>query len=203
MKHKNKKIGLLIVLCMLLMVACGEPRAGADVTDETSGENEVTNDTYEEEQGEEPSVDETTDDESESSDETNGEGDDEESIRVILYRTDDQGIGLVAWEEAIDYLSPENIVQLLIHHGELAPGIRVLSFTESGEPGRKQLALDLSSEFSDFIGGQGTSGEFTVLGSMVNTFLSAFGGESILITVEGGALTTPHMGELTEPLGRF
>jgi len=203
MNHKNKIVGLLIIICLLLVVACRGPGAGADVTDVTLGENETVDGTYEEEGNGEPSTDETTE-ESETSGEMNGEaGSEEGTTNIVLYQTDEQGMGLVTSEEVIEYLSPENIVQLLINQGDLAPGVRVLSFTERGEPGQKQLELNLSREFSDFIGGQGTSGEFTVLGSVVNTFLSAFEGESIIITVEGEALSTPHMGDITEPLGRF
>ena len=189
---------------MLLLVACGRQGAGTDVTDETLGETETADETYEEERNEDSSTDETTEDDSETSGEMNGEVDrEEEPTGIVLYQSDEQGMGLVTSDEVIEYLSPENVVSLLINQGELGPGVRVLSFTERGEPGQKQLELDLSRDFSDFIGGQGTSGEFLVLGSIVNTFLSAFEGESILITVEGEALSTPHMGDLAEPLGRF
>ena len=204
MNHKNKIIGLLIIMCMLFMVACGRPGAGSDLTDENLGETETSDETYEEEENEDPSTDETEEGDSDTSGETNGEGDgEEEPRRIVLYQSDEQGMGLVTSDKTIEYLSPENVVSLLINQGELGPDVRVLSFTERGEPGQKQLELDLSSEFSDFIGGLGTSGEFVVLGSIVNTFLSAFEGESILITVEGEALSTPHMGDITEPLGRF
>ena len=215
MNHKNKIIGLLIIASMLFMVACGRPEpepelgpgSGADVTEENLGETETIEETYEEEQNGELTTDETIESDLETTGETNGEEGDvdreEGTANVVLYQSDDQGMGLVTTEEVIEYLSPENVVQLLINQGDLAPGIRVLTFNERGTPGQKQLELDLSREFSDFIGGQGTSGEFIVLGSVVNTFLSAFEGESILITVEGETLSTPHMGEITEPLGRF
>ena len=204
MNHKSKIIGLLIIMCMLLVVACGRQGAGTDVTDEALGETGTADETYEEETYGELPTDEVTEDDSEISEGMNGETDVvEEPANVILYQSDEQGMGLVATDEVIEYLSPENVVQLLINQGDLAPGIRVLAFTERGSPGQKQLELDLSREFTDFIGNQGTSGEFIVLGSVVNTFLSAFEGESILITVEGAALSTPHMGDLTEPFGRF
>lgn len=204
MNHKNKIVGLVIIMCMLLIIACGRPGAGTDVVDETLGEHETADEIYEEEQSGELTTDETTEEDSETSGDISGEGDNEEGpTNIVLYQTDDEGMGLIASDKVIEYLSPENVVQLLINQGELAPGVRVLSFVERGAPGQKQLELDLSREFSDFIGNQGTFGEFVVLGSIVNTFLSAFEGESIIITVEGEVLSTPHMGDVTEPLGRF
>jgi len=75
----------------------------------------------------------------------------------------------------------------------------VLSFNQSGG----LIELDLSSEFNGFMAAQGSWGEFVALGSLVNTFLSAFNAENILITVGGEVLSTPHVGEMSEPMGRF
>ena len=207
MKHKIKILGVIMLICMLFIVACGRPDSGAA----TDGGGEDAGSSYEgEESGESGDGGEVHGDNYEGPEypledlpEGSLDGEDDEECQdttIVLYHSNAEGDGLTSTAGVIvESITPENVLQVLIDSGELSSDVRILSFNQEG--GR--IELDLSSEFDAFIGTMGSSGEYTVLGSLVNTFLSAFGAESILITVGGGVLVTPHAGEMAEPMRRF
>ena len=64
------------------------------------------------------------------------------------------------------------------------------------------LTLDLPKEFENYISKLDEQKEALVLGSVVNTFLDAYAGQAILLTVEGEALTTEH-NAYSEALERY
>ena len=180
-KHRMKYFGMLLA-CLLLLVACGAPGAGEDV-DSSYEEGEESGEYGEDGLGEDAV--------------------EEDHIMITLYHSNEDATGLTSTGGVIiESITPENVLQIMIDLGEMSSEVQVLSFQQSEEV-QGLLELDLSTGFNDFLAGQGTSGELIVLGSLVNTFLSAFDGESIRITVGGGALSTPHQGEITEPLTRF
>ena len=201
MKHKIKIIGILMLICMLLVVACGRPEADTGATDgggedpgssyevEGSGDGgEIQGDNYEGSEDPFEGIPNSEDDE-ECPDTT-----------IVVYHSNEEGDGLTSTAGLIvESVTPENVLQVLIDKGEMSSGVRVLSFNQSGG----LIELDLSTEFNDFMAAQGSWGEFVVLGSVVNTFLSAFNAQDIIITVGGEILSTPHVGEMSEPMGRF
>ena len=54
------------------------------------------------------------------------------------------------------------------------------------------MDVDLSGNFAEYRGSQGTSGEMLTMGSVCNTFLKAYVCDGIKITVDGNVLTTGH-----------
>ena len=204
MKYKIKILGTLMLVCMLFVVACGRPEPEPGATD---GAGEETETPYEgEEPGESDDGEEVQEDTYQGTEESpegspNGEVSEEgEETTIVVYQSNPEGDRLISTEGVpIESLTPENVLQTLIDKGEMSSDVRVLSFNQSGG----LIKLDLSPEFNDFMAAQGSWGEFVVLGSVVNTFLSAFNAENILITVGGGVLSTPHVGEMSEPMGRF
>lgn len=56
-----------------------------------------------------------------------------------------------------------------------------------------QLNLDLHSSFLTQLRTLGSTGERFVVGSIVNTFLSAYGADSVMITVDGDLMDSGHM----------
>ena len=54
------------------------------------------------------------------------------------------------------------------------------------------ITIDFNRAFADAVCSMGTSGEFLVVGSVVNTFLDAFGGESVYFTVDDQILESGH-----------
>ena len=65
-----------------------------------------------------------------------------------------------------------------------------------------RLRADLSRDFWQQIRSQGTSGEYMLLGSLVNTLLDACGADSVVLTEEGETPETGH-NIYDAPLGRY
>lgn len=129
-------------------------------------------------------------------------------MSVTLYLPNDNADGFVTREVTLPRQAPqdtmtqliqstalaEDIMEQLVQAGALPEGVRVLSM-EGG-------VLDLSSEFLTFLNTMGTSGEYVVMGSVVNTYFTAFGLDRITITVEGKVPETGHS-IYDEPLRRY
>ena len=119
-------------------------------------------------------------------------------MSITLYLPNDNADGFVTREVTLPRETPqdtmeqliqskvlaEDILEQLIQAGALPEGVRVLSMDNG--------VLDLSSAFLSFLNSMGTSGEYVVMGSVVNTYLTAFGLDRITITVEGNVPETGH-----------
>jgi PBP1b-binding outer membrane lipoprotein LpoB len=110
----------------------------------------------------------------------------EKPVTFTVYTPDENLIGFIATEVTA---SRESALDALIAAGVLNEGITVNSFELDG----KLLKLDLNSAFADLINQQGSTGERMVMGSLVNTYLSAYQAETVLITVEGQILESGHV----------
>ena len=127
-----------------------------------------------------------------------------DEMEAELYLPNDNADGFVVVRETVD-ASPEGLVDALIAHGVLPEGTAVLRFetqsdgveTREGdmvsyEVGEVSLTLDLSEEFLPAVTGTGTAGETMVLGSLVNTFLTAYHGKTLTLTCGGETVETGH-----------
>ena len=110
----------------------------------------------------------------------------EELVTFTVYTPDENLIGFIATEVTA---SRESALDALIAAGVMNEGIAVNTVELDG----KLLKLDLNSAFADLINQQGTTGERMVMGSLVNTYLSAYQSETVLITVEGQILESGHV----------
>lgn len=110
----------------------------------------------------------------------------EEPVAFTVYTPDENLIGFIATEVTA---SRESALDALIDAGVLNEDIAVNSVEMDG----KLLKLDLNSAFADLINQQGTTGERMVIGSLVNTYLSAYQAETVLITVDGKILESGHV----------
>ena len=54
------------------------------------------------------------------------------------------------------------------------------------------ITVDFNQAFGDAVCTMGTSGEYMIVGSVVNTFLDAFGAESLCFTADGRILESGH-----------
>ncbi|MCH5281353.1 MAG: GerMN domain-containing protein [Lachnospiraceae bacterium] len=111
-----------------------------------------------------------------------------QAVSVTIYYGNAQADGLEKKEVEISALTPENLVGQLSVMNVVSIDTKVNSFTQEGTA----LKLDLSKGFVSYLNMMGTSGEYIVMGGIVNTFLDAYDAENILITVEGGVLETGH-----------
>lgn len=109
-------------------------------------------------------------------------------VSVTLYHSDETAENIVSEAAQLPELNAQALAELLSGSGVIAENVTVNSFSIDGG----SILLDLSAEFSAGLNQMGSSGEYLMLGSLVNTFLDAFSADSILITVDGQALETGH-----------
>lgn len=119
-------------------------------------------------------------------------------VSVALYQSNDSADGLVRSTVKLEALTAENLTAALVSAGAIPEGTTVRAFSFGGT----QISLDLSGEFAAGVRQMGTAGESVILGSLVNTFLEAYGAESLNLTVDGAPLETGH-NVYEEPFGYF
>ena len=127
-----------------------------------------------------------------------------DEFMVTLYLPNDNADGFDTVEETVE-ASPQGIVDALIAHGVLPEGVTVDAFetmsdgveTQEGdvvsyEVGELSITLDLSEEFLSAVTGTGTAGETMVMGSLVNTMLTAYNARTLTLTCGGKVVETGH-----------
>lgn len=116
----------------------------------------------------------------------------DKSVDIQLYVSNDDATEFVSESVKIDELTPENIVNALVQKSVLPSDIQVLKCEEQIVDGVKSLDVDFNEAFGAYVCSMGTTGEYYTIGSVVNTFLDAYGCEKIKITVEGNTLESGH-----------
>ena len=160
-----KKMAFLLIFCLLL-AGCAPSRTAPQAVPSTAAQEETTSAPAQ--------------------------------MRITRYLPNDNADGFVTREVTLPREAPgditeqliqmdalaEDILEQLVQAGALPEGVRVLSMDNG--------VLDLNSAFLSFLNTMGTSGEYVVMGSVVNTYLTAFGLDHITITVEGNVPETGH-----------
>lgn len=126
------------------------------------------------------------------------------TLSVSLYLPNDNADGFDVVTETItdDPLTmADQLIAALVARDVLPDGCEVLSFdmTKSIPP---QLRLNLSQPFADALNSTGTAGERMIMGSVVNTFLTAYDADQIVVNAEGKVIQTGHS-SYDEPLRFF
>lgn len=126
----------------------------------------------------------------------------DKSVEIQLYVSNDDATEFVSESVKIDELTPENIVNALVQKSVLPSDIQVLKCDKQTVDGVESLEIDFNEAFSAYVCSMGTTGEYYTIGSVVNTFLDAYGCEKVKITVEGNTLETGHA-EYPRYMNRF
>jgi len=113
-------------------------------------------------------------------------------FRLALYLPDQAaidagGYGFITKYVRVDDQNPARLVELLVKHDVLPAGCALLSFEQDG-----MLWLDMNAAFAEALSQTGTLGETLLLGCLVNTFLTFYGRDGIVIKAEGKTLETGH-----------
>ena len=116
----------------------------------------------------------------------------DKSVEIQLYVSNDDATEFVSESVKIDELTPENIVKVLIEKSVLPSDVQVLKCDKQTVDGVEILDVDFNEAFGAYVCSMGTTGEYYTIGSVVNTFLDAYGCEKVKITVEGNTLETGH-----------
>lgn len=78
----------------------------------------------------------------------------------------------------------------LVSTGLLTEECKLLSMTV--DEGSSKMSVDINEKTGDLIRSMGTTGETEVIGCIINTYLDAYGCDSVLLTEEGGTLETSN-----------
>lgn len=160
-----KKMGLFILVIGMLgfvMTACSQSK-----TEQTE-----INETLQEEAEELPEED--------------------QEILLTLYMPNESADGFVVQEEKVADITAETIVEKLIEAKVLRQETKINDFELLEENNVRHLKLDWNAAFLEQLNSTGTAGESVLMGSVVNTFLTAFDAESITVTVEGEIPESGH-----------
>lgn len=108
---------------------------------------------------------------------------------VRIYRPNDDAQRFMTVCGSVRMLSPEELVAELVENGVLAEGVAIqaMNYTETG------LHIDMNDAFLTQLRSMGTSGEYMLMGSLVNTFLDNYTAGSLTITVDGEVLESGHV----------
>ena len=187
---KKRIIIFILTGIILTMSACSNSTSTnssqADNQKIEQQENDKNNVDQKEENKEEQSG-ENSDEKSE-----NTVSNEDKSVEINAYVSNDDATAFVAESVKIDELTPENIVNALVQKSVLSSDVRVLKCEEQTVDGVKSLDVDFNEAFGAYVCSMGTTGEYYTIGSIVNTFLDVYGCEKVKITVEGNTLETGH-----------
>ena len=110
-------------------------------------------------------------------------------ISVTLYKGDDNAEFVVPVECEIAEQSPQAIVDKLFELGVFGSAVTANSFTVDNS---NVIHLDMGQDFAAQIFSSGTAGEHIMVGSLVNSFISVFEADAVLITVDGKPFESGH-----------
>ena len=196
-----RKIGIILTMSVALMAAtaCGKAgTADSEVTPVVT--NDVTQIPENVEETETPQATELAVEGENTETQTNAE---EQTEAVETEEPKEDGIAIYYGDANAEYIlsttipkqevTPELLLGELAKHDVLPTGIGInhINVEENSGSGTT-LAVDFSQDFQEHLFSQGTAGEFIMMGSVVNTFLKAYGADSMTITVDGNMLESGH-----------
>ena len=119
-------------------------------------------------------------------------------VSFLVYIPNEAGDGFVTNGATMEMLIPDGVLLLLKISGIVNENVSVNAAQMQGS----QLDLDLNQAFLDQLLTMGSSGEKMLVGSIVNTFLSAYGAETVMLTVDGKIIDSGHA-IYDSPLSQF
>lgn len=110
-------------------------------------------------------------------------------VPVTLYQGDDNAEKLVQVPCELDELTAQAVLDKLLELGVLSEAVTVNSFSVNEQ---NIAVLDLGRSFQEQVSRMGTAGEYIMVGSLVNSIISAFGADGVALTIDGSSLETGH-----------
>ena len=111
------------------------------------------------------------------------------ALSVTLYKGDDNAEFVIPVECEIAEQSPQAIADKLVELGVFSAPVTANSFTVDNS---NVIHLDMGQDFAAQIFSSGTAGEHIIVGSLVNSFISVYEADAVLITVEGSTFESGH-----------
>ena len=112
---------------------------------------------------------------------------------LTVFTPNENADGFVKTDIAVPAITDAVIVQQLVNSGVLSEKTSVTTVMKvSTDTGKATLEADFNDALRQSLLAMGTAGEYVLMGSVVNTFLTAYQADAIMITVEGEVLETGH-----------
>lgn len=115
-----------------------------------------------------------------------------EEDKLWIYYGDDNAENLLIDGIEKQKVTPELLISELVKRNVILEDTKVNSIKETKYSKGKTLEVDFSEKFQEALFNQGSSGEFIMMGSVVNTFLRAYEADNMTITVNGNILESGH-----------
>lgn len=109
-------------------------------------------------------------------------------VTITVYTGDETAEHFLTQNVAAEALDENSVFAALKSAGVMPYDVELLDFAQNGGA----LTLDLSDAYARYIQSLGTSGEYIAIGCLVNTYLTAFGADTVSITVNGAPLESGH-----------
>ena len=106
-----------------------------------------------------------------------------------VYYGDENAEKLLSTQVQVPQIDEYTVIGQLIAAGVLQDGIAVNTLEQIDGI----LYIDFNQPFADLVCSMGTSGEYIIIGSTVNTFLNAFQADSMVFTINGETLESGHV----------
>ena len=119
-------------------------------------------------------------------------------LTFTLYTGNDNADGFLTTQVEVTEINEGIVLEKLKEAGVIPETVEIIAITSEGS----QLNIDMNKAFYDHLCTMGTSGEMSLVGSVVNTFLNAYQAETIFLTCEGEIMESGHV-VYDFPLGLF
>lgn len=115
-----------------------------------------------------------------------------EKKQVEIFFGNENGDGIISEVVEMEPVTATKVLGELTKKNIVSADSRVIGLSKQTKDGKIHLKLNMSKEFGEYVSMMGTSGEYIVVGSLVNTFLKAYDAEDVLILIEGEPFETGH-----------
>jgi len=204
---KNLFVLFLVFMMVTALVGCGTDK---DTDPDSMAEQEQQTTEQKEETTEDEDFQATEDTKEEPENQTTGGNTDsdvnpvepKDPIYLTLYKSNENADGFIETSVEVEELNENAIVEQLILADILAEGTKLNEIEKKTENNSSLLVLDFNEKFTERLSSYGTTGEYLMIGSVVNTFLKAYEADSVTIRVNGGIVESGHM-IYDEPMSFF
>lgn len=111
---------------------------------------------------------------------------------VVLYHANTMLTDFVEEEVTLANLDSDHILAYLAGYNIVSTDTRTAKFDIQVADGVVTLHLDLNKQFKDYIKLMNADSEYYIMGALVNSYLSAYVADKIVVTVEGKVLETKY-----------
>ena len=113
--------------------------------------------------------------------------------KVVVYTGNGNADGFLVEIEKVKKVTGKAVYEALKNQDIIPKNVEYQSFHVTEDNGKRVLTLDLSKEFQEDLMQMGSTGETLTMQAIANTYLVAYHGDQISITVDGNMIETGHM----------